>query len=1042
MGDTGNRNGNFILKDYGKKSVFSSVLPGFGGRKGIPLWCYYVNRGQAIVSFGVGDKDHSIMEFYPAHQAYQTVKTTGFRTFVKVNGVNGEAFRDEELPHAMVIEKNGLKIWESNDKLGIRTDVDYYALPGERVGALVRKVTVTNISPKDMELELLDGMPAVVPYGTLQFSIKEMGHTTKAWMQVENVENQVPVFRTRMNTDDIAAITEVKGGNFSFAVTKEGVKLNPIVDPDVVFGFDTSLQRAVNFENEGLLGIYARKQVISNQYPCNFYGIKSGLNTNQSITIYELIGQSVSKETLNHFICKEFKDEYFDSKQAEASSIVNEICSRIETKTGNPDFDEYCRNTYMDNVLRGGFPIELPGNKIFYVYSRKHGDLERDYNFFKMLPEFYSQGNGNFRDVNQNRRMDTFFTPYVERENIKKFYNMIQLDGYNPLEVDRVTYTLTEEDVGEIFDPLTQEQKEELMTYLTDSFTPGGFYQKLEELGIWDEEREDELFELTIERAEGHSNAVFAEGYWADHWAYNLDLIENYLEIHPEKELELLLEEDYTYYSGNMKIIPRIKRYVITDNGIRQYNFLEEVENKNAPGNVVRERFGKGEPVKVTLIEKLLLLCTTKYAILDPFGMGVEMEGGKPGWDEALNGLPGLLGSAMTETYELKRLMNYTLSVLKRCPKTLDITKELAEYMHNLDTITIIHKNEIARDKQLLEFWNKRNDAKEAYYDRVYEGISGVKIPVDTNELIGVIANYLDTVSYGIRKAIAYGEGLAPAYFTYDVANYSVTAQGIVPEYFEIRKIPCFLEGPVKLLRLDADISYKKKIYDAVRKSGLYDKELGMYKVNDSLESESYEIGRARAFTPGWLENESIWLHMEYKYILELLKNGLYKEFLDDFVKVAIPFQDPEVYGRSIYENSSFIASSKNPNTAYHGKGFVARLSGSTVEFMNMWKIMMFGKKLFSCKDDKLILKFEPTIPRVLIGEDLTITATLLGGTGVTYHLKECKDYIPGNYTVKEMRFYYPDDSSYVVPDTEVSDFVAEDVRDGKVSKIDIFVAD
>ena len=52
-----------------------------------------------------------------------------------------------------------------------------------------------------------------------------------------------------------------------------------------------------------------------------------------------------------------------------------------------------------------------------------------------------------------------------------------------------------------------------------------------------------------------------------------------------------------------------------------------------------------------------------------------------------------------------------------------------------------------------------------------------------------------------------------------------------------------------------------------------------MYKVNASLASQSHEIGRARAFTPGWLENESIWLHMEYKYLLEVLKAGLYEEF-------------------------------------------------------------------------------------------------------------------------------------------------------------------
>ena len=76
----------FLIENYGKKSTFASFLPGISGEKGIPIWCYYVNRGQCVVSFGVDNKDHSIMEFYPAHQAYQNVKTTGFRTFVKKDG--------------------------------------------------------------------------------------------------------------------------------------------------------------------------------------------------------------------------------------------------------------------------------------------------------------------------------------------------------------------------------------------------------------------------------------------------------------------------------------------------------------------------------------------------------------------------------------------------------------------------------------------------------------------------------------------------------------------------------------------------------------------------------------------------------------------------------------------------------------------------------------------------------------------------------------------------------------------------------------------
>jgi len=35
------------------------------------------------------------------------------------------------------------------------------------------------------------------------------------------------------------------------------------------------------------------------------------------------------------------------------------------------------------------------------------------------------------------------------------------------------------------------------------------------------------------------------------------------------------------------------------------------------------------------------------------------MEGGKPGWNDAMNGLPGILGSGMPETYEALRILQF-----------------------------------------------------------------------------------------------------------------------------------------------------------------------------------------------------------------------------------------------------------------------------------------------------------------------------------------------------------------------------------------------
>jgi hypothetical protein len=131
-----------------------------------------------------------------------------------------------------------------------------------------------------------------------------------------------------------------------------------------------------------------------------------------------------------------------------------------------------------------------------------------------------------------------------------------------------------------------------------------------------------------------------------------------------------------------------------------------------------------------------------------------------------------------------------------------------------------------------------------------------------------------------------------------------------------------------------------------------------MYRVNVPLDAESMEIGRIRVFAPGWLENESIFLHMHYKYLLETLRSGLAAAFFNDLKRGLVAFHDPAVYGRSPLENSSFIASSRFPDAATHGCGFVARLSGATAEWISMLLHMGLGAAPFRMEAGAL--RFEP----------------------------------------------------------------------------------
>ncbi len=1030
--------GEYCMRDYGRKPTFASFLPGIAGIKGIPIWCYYVNRGQGVVSFGIDNKDHAIMEFYPAHLAYQNVKRTGFRTFIRKDNEFFEAFSDETLGQTMNIRMNGLSLEEDNTKSGLKTNVKYFTLPEEHIGALVRKVVITNTKDEACRIEVLDGMPALIPFGVEADSMKNMLQTAKAWMQVEDAETKVPYYRVRASMDDSASVHAIEGGNFSVAFDEAGSRIGVIVDPDVVFSYDNSLEKPVSFMEKGLSGVLAEEQIVSNLLPCSFFAVEKELAPGESVCLYEMIGQVAKKELLNRFLEDKKDAAYFEAKQARAEELVETLCAGIETKTADEKFDAYCKYTFMDNVLRGGYPIRLGNNKIFYVYSRKHGDLERDYNYFSMLPEFYSQGNGNFRDVNQNRRCDTFFAPFVGRENIHSFYSLIQLDGYNPLGVEKLTYSLEESKARAILGELQEEKIKKLLLVITQAYTPGQLYAALEE--CVPEDRIEELFCSIIDFSDSLVNGNFGEGYWSDHWTYNLDLIEEYLAIFPEKEQDMLYEQAYTYFLSQANINRRNRRYAVTDQGVRQYYALNEAGKRETKEKLLRGSYGKGEIIYSTLMEKLLLLCTLKFAALDPYGMGVEMEGGKPGWYDALNGMPGMFGSSMAETYELARMLDYTILALKKYPRELELLTEFGKLIEELSLINQMEEEHIEKDLELLAFWNKINDAKENYRDETYEGISGERTAYTTAQLAGILEGFRKTVCCGIKKACVYGKGICPTYFTYEVVKYEQNEQGIYPLRFSVRQVPYFLEGPVRYLKLSETPEKKKELYDNVKASDLYDSKLSMYKVNASLQEASYELGRARAFTPGWLENESIWLHMEYKYLLEVLKSGMYAEFAEDFHNAVIPFLDEEVYGRSTLENSSFLASSKNPNKKIHGRGFVARLSGSTIEFISMWKLMMFGANPFREDAGRLCCTFAPAIPEYLIGEDRRVCAMFLSRTQVNYLFPEKADFFPGSYRIEEMELFYEDGRTENIKGSTLFGEQASDLREGKVEKINITI--
>ncbi|MGD2178384.1 MAG: cellobiose phosphorylase [Anaerolineae bacterium] len=1069
--DRFDESGRFILRDPSAARPFASFLPGIAGPLGIPMWAFYVNRGQAIASFGIDNKDNPIMEFQPANKAYQTTPYTGFRTFLKLKGDAHLAFYEPFTPWnvgdeaRMYIGMNELELQATSATHGVQTNVLYFTLTGEPFAGLVRQVTVTNVGDAPLALEMVDGMARVMPYGVDNRGLKEMGRTTEAWMAVFNLEAGVPFYRFQASAGDTAEVSEIRAGHFYLAFDGSGRRLPPFVDPVVVFGQNTALSAPDAFLRQPLADLSERRQITTGRTPCGFFGAEAVLEPDEATTLYAIIGHAGNVDRIRREAARLARPAYVLQKREHANRLVEQLTAVVATRTSSRRFDAYTRQTFLDNLLRGGWPLllgDLAAPAVYHVYSRKHGDLERDYNYFSVAAEPYSQGSVNYRDVNQNRRCDVLLKPEVDAFNVLSFLGLIQADGYNPLVVEGSRFTLPPERRAVVLDLV--EHPQGLAALLSHAFTPGQLLRTIAdgELGL--KVSPEVLVVEALTHAEQHFQAALGEGYWIDHWIYNLDLIETYLAVYPDRRDDLLFgRRDVPFWDSPAVVQPRARKYVLTDDGkVRQYGAVVEDEEKEAliaargeSPNLVRTAHGQGEVYRTTVFAKLLSLALLKFATLDPLGMGVEMEAGKPGWYDALNGLPGLLGSSLCETYELERLLSLLLEAMAETEAdTVELPLEQRDLLQEVQAAEAAWRESDDADRD-FRYWDAVASARETYRDRVRMGFDGETRALSFDDLTTTLTAFRAKVRAGIQRAVGMNEGVPPAYFAYDVTHYEVVTdpdgnaqcdeQGrpyATARRFEPHVLPLFLEGPVHALKIQNDVTEARDLHTRVENSELYDEALGMYKVNAPLGGESHEIGRCRAFTPGWLENESIWLHMEYKYLLEVLKAGLYEEFYEDLERALVCFQDPAVYGRSPLENSSFLVSSAHPDPSLHGGGFVARLTGATAEFLSMWRVMMFGQCPFFLQDGELCLEFKPALPGWLFDEHGTVTATFLGQTEVTYHNPDKADVTPqGEPAISHVVLHTSDDQETELGESIIGAHYAEMVRTGRVITIDAYFA-
>lgn len=968
-------NGNtFIVRDYQNAKRFSSFLPAIAGVNGKPMWAFYANVGQCMGGFGTDNKETPIAPFDSAVLAYQNIPLRGFRTFIKFDGKLSSPFFKASKNQTLKINKSNFEIIEENKDFEIR--IIYSTISNRSYPGLIRKVCIKNKLDKNVDLEVIDGLLTFLPYGLSNYSYGCLSTLMSAYCEVK-IKNNVALAYNKSPSSDSSDASLSSDSNIYLSLDKNNNRLPLIVDKTKIFKNDATLINPLGLNNVSFPSL-VDNQLLENQIPSAFTVNKKSLNKDETLEFISVF--SISKDEEETFKnIDELSFNLLDKMIDETEELVDSLAPR-KCITNNELFDLYVTQCFLDNGIRGGFPINIE-NDVEYLFSRKHGDMERDYNAFEIPATYKSSGPGNFRDVNQNRRNDLYLNKNLYDNNIKLFYSLIQADGYNPL-----------------------------------------------------------LVTLKGKFALDKEVASFKEGYWVDHWTYNLDLIENFKSIYPDKMSDLLNDKSYPYFSSYVLVEPRKNKYFVNSNGdVRQYNAVDEKKTKetleklNTKLNATRWlKNNNDEIVLVSLMSKIINLIVVKFSTLDAMQHGIEMEAEKPGWNDALNGLPGLIGSSMSETIELLRMVKFAKSHLDKVDN-VEVLSELKILFNEVNkNVSLLLNDKLSK----LEYWDLVNNAREEYREAVQIKVNN-ELAILSNRDIKQLLNKIEKVlNKGINEVKQENNGVLACYFINEVSKYHLLDELnyhnnkiVVVDEFKQIALPLFLESNARLAKLGKKY-FNKNDYQKVLKSGLKDHKTKFYQTSISLDECDPLIGRITRFSKGWLERESNFLHMTYKYLLGLLRAGLHKEFFKEMKDNFVCFMDPNKYGRSPIENCSFLVTSNNPNKARHKEGEYARLTGANAEVIDMFYRLIIGEHLFMYDNDGLHLTINPSLTKEFFDNNKEVKAYISGINFTLYNPNMIDTYLSNKIS------YVIDNKEYDVVPNDIS--IA--IREGNIKDIKVII--
>ncbi len=790
-------------------------------------WMFISSNGG--ISAGRKNSDHAIFPYYTDDKITESAEITGSKTIFQIikndKILIWEPFsiRDEgkyKIQRNLYKNTFGNKIIfeEINKELSLSFQYEWNS---SNLHGFVKRSRLQNLSSTTYQINILDGLQNVLPYGVGADLQNQSSNLVDAYKRSELIpESGVGIFALSAIIVDKAEPSEALKANITWSTGFS----NPTYLLSSLQLNNFRLGKSVNQEEDikGEKGAYfiVDKIIIEpskekewmiianvNQNHASIIQLSNFINT--SSTLSEKILADVNEGTLHLKELTAAADSFQKTSDVlqdtrHYSNVLFNImrggifdnnyqiekwdfCKYLEK--ANPavynesssiwqQLDETFSLQYLKKVIASTNNLNFERLAIEYLplkFSRRHGDPSRPWNQFSINTRSEIDGSkildyqGNWRDIFQNWEALVHSYPAFIDGMIWKFLNASTFDGYNPYRV-----------------------------------TKDGF--------DWEAIEPDNPWSYI--------------GYWGDHQIiYLLKLLE-FKEQYNPGSIERDLEKNGFVYAN----VPyRIKSYSdIVQNPKDTIEFDHEGEKKildrkkslGADGALLTNK--QSAIYHISFVEKILATVLSKLSNFVPEG-GIWMNTQRPEWNDANNALVGN-GISMVTLYYLRRFLKFFQPIFKNSKdKTFSVSDEIHHFFVAIQKVLVENKNLLSTsfdDKNRKRIVDTLGVAGSDFRNQIYsQQFSGAKKDVTGGDLLEFANLSLQFMEHSIQ-ANKRTDGM---YHSYNLININQSA-------VSVSHLSEMLEGQVAVLSsgyLTAEESLN--VLDSLKESKLYRKDQSSY---------------------------------------------------------------------------------------------------------------------------------------------------------------------------------------------------------------------